>query len=217
MPSIVICDDHRLFSEAVSLVLVGRGHCVMACTTDPVHGVAAVRRHTPDLYLTDVRFPRGDGIDSMAHALAASPSTRAVVLTGLTDQAVRNRARRAGASGFVTKDGSMDRILAAIDTVAAGGIFFDDAPPPAVALAGGPRRDERLRFLTAREREVLDRMVRGESTASMAAAMGIAYPTARTHIQNVLTKLGVHSKLEAVALAVDMRARPDEAPLAGQG
>lgn len=201
MASIVICDDHRLFAETVALVLAGRGHEVVGCTTRPGDGVAAARHHAPDLYLTDVRFPRADGIQGLAQVLAASPSTRGLVLTGWADRAVRDRARRAGASGFVGKDGSIERIVTAVDVVAGGGVFFDEPVRVADRPAEGSGRADAQHHLTQRERDTLDRLVRGQSTAVLAREMGVQYSTARTHIQNVLTKLGVHSKLEAVALA----------------
>jgi DNA-binding NarL/FixJ family response regulator len=85
----------------------------------------------------------------------------------------------------------------------------------------GPDDDPARRlalFLTTREREVLARLVRGESTAALAAEMGVTYSTARTHIQNLLTKLGVHSKLEAVAFAIaHALVQPAESEVFGAG
>ncbi len=202
MPSVVICDDHRLFGESLRVVLQVAGYDVRACTQDPEEGAAAVQRHRPDVYLVDLRFGATDGLSGMRAALKSSPGTRSLVLTGFADVEAATSARAAGAAGLVGKDRPIEEILNAINEVAAGrSAFFDPrrgmvAPAPAADSAA----ESLVKYLTAREREVLDRLVQGQDTASLAREMGVTYSTARTHIQNLLTKLGVHSKLQAVAL-----------------
>jgi len=203
MPSVVICDDHRLFGESVRVVLQHAGYDVAACTTNPEDGAAAVRQHQPDVYLMDRRFGALDGVGSLMLALADAPGTRALVLTAFADREAVEAAQAAGAFGLVGKDQPIETILTAVKEVAAGRRAFalprreDASTTPA---HNGPRHDARLRNLTAREREVLERLVQGQDTAGLARDMGVTYSTARTHIQNLLTKLGVHSKLQAVAL-----------------
>lgn len=215
MPSVVICDDHRLFGESVRVVLEHAGYEVPACTTGPDDGTAAVHRYQPDVYLMDRRFAAVDGLSGLKDALAGAPSTRALVLTAFVDRDAVESARAAGAFGLVGKSQPIETILAAVGEVAAGRRVFaaplhDDHSR---AVAGNGVRPEALLWkLTAREREVLERLVQGQDTAGLARDMGVTYSTARTHIQNLLTKLGVHSKLQAVAL---IRALVDEPEMTG--
>ena len=130
------------------------------------------------------------------------------MLTGSADSSVALPAIDAGARGFARKDDDLDRIFQTIKQVHAGEIVTGPAGTRRPWPGAHPRRltnqgQNLARFLTSREREVLERLVRGESTATLARAMEVSYHTARTHIQNVLAKLGVHSKLEAVAFAVN--------------
>lgn len=202
---VVICDDHQIFGDALALLLSDRGYEVLACTADPADGVDAVARLAPDVYVSDLHFPTGDGVAAVEVALAASPSTRVVVLSGADDHTAPARAEAAGASAYVRKDHSAEHVVAAIEAVLRGDVVFDPPGAPRRATGGGngTRRERRdvAAQLTPRELEVLDRLVQGQETARLASEMAIAYSTARTHIQNILTKLGVHSKLEAVAFA----------------
>ena len=106
-------------------------------------------------------------------------------------------------SGFVLKEQSIDRILQALDRVLAGEAVVDSALLRAALRVPAPRRStesQRVRSLTPREREALLRIAGGESTKEIARAMKVSQSTARTHVQNVLTKLGVRSRLQAAAL-----------------
>lgn len=201
MPCVVICDESRVFGEALRFVLEARGWDVAECVSDPGAGVTAVARHQPDLYLVDLQFPEGTG--NLKSALARSPKTHALVLTGVDDPMAPDQARQAGALGLVRKERPIDQILNAIGQAVQGHPVVDQrvgvdpsTQHPSVWSAGV--YDVRL---TPRESEVLSALVDGRSTFQLAENMGITYTTARTHIQSLLNKLGVHSKLEAVALA----------------
>jgi two-component system nitrate/nitrite response regulator NarL len=208
---ILICDDHLLLAEALSAVLRGRGHETLADVTRPEEAVAAVRASQVDVCVMDLGFPGGDGIDGIRRLRRASPSTRVVVLSALDDPAAVEEALAAGASGYVLKGEPTEAVVRVIERVAAGETGIAPAPE-ALATDRGADGSRLGRFLTRREREVLERLVRGQSTTAMAREMGVAYSTVRTHIQNVLTKLGVHSKLAAVTLAAQqglVRLGPD--------
>jgi DNA-binding NarL/FixJ family response regulator len=200
---ILICDDHRLFSDALSSVLTARDWDVVERASDPAHAVAVVARERVDAILMDLNFPEGDtGIRGIESVRASSPDTKVVVLTATSDPALIMRAVQAGADDIVFKDDEIDDITNAIEQVVHGGHRgareVVRRPPPSLRES-----DELLRFLTSREVEVLEHLVHGESGKQIARTLGISYSTARTHIQNVLAKLGVHSRLEAVALAVE--------------
>ena len=194
--TVVICDDHQMFGESLAAVLESRGYEVVACTGDPAAAVAQVRVQQPDIMVMDLGFRDVDGVDVLEAALDASPATRAIVLSGRASPDWPTRARRAGAAACLGKHTEMDRILDAIEAVALGGEVFESPSAPPADDGGS----DLLRMLTQRERQVLDRLVEGQSTETIAAQMAMAHSTARSHIQKVLCKLGVHSRLEAVAL-----------------
>lgn len=204
VPGVVICDDHRVFGQALGAVLHAHGYDVLACASDPESGIEAVALHRPDLYVVDLYFPQGSSLDGLACVPVVSPGTRIVVLSGSSDPEAAGDARQAGASGFVAKDRPIDDILAAIRSIVEGRPVFHgcEREGPTPKSAGARPNESLVRCLTSREREVLDRLVQGQDTASLARGMGVTYSTARTHIQSLITKLGVHSKLEAVALVM---------------
>jgi two-component system nitrate/nitrite response regulator NarL len=205
--NVVICDDHRLFSDALARVLSARAWNIVDCAIDPAHAVAAVARGHVDACLMDLSFPDGDtGIEGIVSVHQASPDTRVVVLTATSDPQLVMRAVQSGADAIVFKDDDIDHIMEVVE----GAHNDRSATPRRVVAPAPPARAPRndgsaslSQFLTEREREVLERLVRGESGKQLARQMGIAYSTARTHIQNILVKLGVHSRLEAVAFAVE--------------
>lgn len=203
---LVLCDDHALLLEALRCALEESGHTVLATSEDPVSCVEAVRAWRPDVCLIDVSFPGADGLQAVPQLLQASPSTRVLVLSGNPGPEVVRDALAAGAVGFLRKDQPVEGIVAALQGVQEGRARVGEVsarvtPRARVPQVGDPRW--LLRFLTDREREVLQRILEGESTEAMAESMGVARSTARTHVQNVLQKLGVHSRLQAAARVVD--------------
>jgi DNA-binding NarL/FixJ family response regulator len=193
----IICDDHAVFAESLSLVLADAGHSVVGVVYSPADALPALRARQPDICLIDLRFPSGTALDWMPRLRAASPRTRFVVLTGFLEQPVLDAGVAAGVRGFAHKGQQAGDILAVLRRVADGEVVADQA-----ALRGGARPRSRAQkiaqFLTPREREVLTRLARGESTQALAKAMGVTRSTARSHVQSVLSKLGVHSQREAV-------------------
>lgn len=197
----VICDDHQMFAESLSCVLRARGHDVVACTSEPGVAIAEVAARRPDILVMDLAFPDADGVDALRASLGASPATRAVVLSGSGNPEWFAHARSAGAAACLVKQGDMDDILDAIAAVATGEQILDWPPEPAPADPQSRSGDDSLlRNLTERERQVLDRLVGGQRTSAIAAEMGMALSTTRTHIQSILYKLGAHSRLEAVSI-----------------
>lgn len=213
---LVICDHHRVFADTLGMVLKKNGHQVVAGSSTPSDGESAVRMHKPHLFITELEFPKENGVPAIVAARGASPRTRIVVLSGSKDPAAGLVAQQAGAHAYLSKRRPLAEILTRLDDVAHGkGSIFDG---PTNGSGQDAKADaDALRYLTTREREVLDRLVQGQDTASLARELGVTYSTARTHIQNLLCKLGVHSKLEAVALAITLLPPPspwsERAPL----
>jgi two-component system, NarL family, nitrate/nitrite response regulator NarL len=206
--NMVICDDHQLFAEALATLLGRRGHHVVAMPPDPAAAVKSVGQGDVDLCVMDLVFPDACGVDGTRRVRNASPATKVVVLTGAADDDTRAAAVEAGACAVVAKNSEASVLLDAIDRAGRG-----EAVLPIDVLNRAMREPADFRdpvalqasFLSQREREVLDLLVDGLDTHCVARRLGITHSTARSHIQNVLTKLGCHSRLEAVALAVRHR------------
>ncbi len=205
---VVICDDHQLFAESLAVVLEGHGYDVVEVTFSPPEAARAVRTHDAPLCIMDMHFPNydGDGVDGARMVRDERPDTAVVMLTASGDPGAFARAISVGVTGFARKDQDVQGVLDTISQVAAGHVaIHPDLLRDAVTTRRLPLSDtERLAsFLTSRERQVLGLLTQGCTTERIAEVMGVAYSTARTHIQNVLAKLGVHSRLEASALAVE--------------
>ena len=207
---IVLCDDHVLLVEALASLLRAAGHTVLTAGS-PDRGTQLVTEHRPDVCVMDVGFPVGSGLEALAKIRKSSPSSRVLMLSAADDAETIATAVDLGAAGYVGKDVGVTDIIRAVERVHDGETVL--GPKVARALA---RRSEvdpddihwLVAFLTRREREVLRRIVMGQGTTEMAKSMGISRSTARTHVQNVLQKLGVHSRLQAVA-AVSRVQEPD--------
>lgn len=197
---VVIIDDHAVFAESLSLVLADAGHSVVGVAFSPADALPVLRTGRPEVCLIDLRFPSSTALDWMGRLRAASPPTSFVVLTGFLEQPVLDAGIRAGVRGFAHKGQQAGDILSVLRRVADGEVVVDQAAPRG-PLRPGTEAQRVAQFLTPREREVLTRLVRGESTQALAKAMGVTRSTARSHVQSVLSKLGVHSQREAVVEA----------------
>ena len=198
---LLIVDDHRMFVDSLvrlldeepDLGVVGFSYTI----ADAIRTIGTLR---PDVVLLDYRVPDGDAPECIAQLREAAPSTRVLVMTGLTDEATLDAARKAGSHGIVTKDRAAQDLVESIRAVAAGGVVTQ-------AATRSPRRaSPRVaadRPLSAREREVLVELAAGRSTEEIASLLAISTVTVRNHIQRILPKLGAHSRLEAVALAIE--------------
>lgn len=200
---LVLGDDQGIFLDALSTVLAQRGYRIGAVARSSAEMIAFVRSQRPDACLIDCSSAADAGIETIARVLDASAGTSVVVLAADPDAEAAARALDAGASGYLHQSRGIDALTSALDRVMRGEIVIDvpDASPArrtraqshALRLAAG---------LTSRERECLAMLVQGLSTAVMVAELGVARTTVRTHLQSVLTKLGVHSRLEAASFAV---------------
>jgi DNA-binding NarL/FixJ family response regulator len=203
---LLICDHHVVFAESLAHLLTARGYDVVGVTHHPDQLLQLLRREPVDVCLLDVVFGDDSIVDRLPALRTASPATHLVVLTAGLGAGLLNAARAAGISGVADKRQPVTEMLQVLDRVVAGEsvIEADRTPPPLDNSARRHGNDaQRLAsFLTPREREVLCGLVRGDDTNKLARSMGIASTTARCHIQNVLTKLGAHSRLEAATSAV---------------
>jgi two-component system nitrate/nitrite response regulator NarL len=203
---LLICDHHVVFAESLAHLLTSRGYDIVGITHHPDQLIEVLRREPVDVCLLDVIFGKDSIVDRLPTLRTASLGTQLVLLTAGVDAELLSAASAAGIRGVADKRQPVTEMLQILDRVVAGEsvIQLETAAPLPVNTVRRHASDAlRLAsFLTLREREVLCGLVRGDDTNKLARSMGIASATARCHIQNVLTKLGVHSRLEAATSAV---------------
>src|SRR5215469_996940 len=193
---LVLCDDNGILCEALASILRARGHSVLAIATSATDSIAAVAENRPDACLLDLRFPDGSGLDIARAIRRSHPDTKIVVLSCVTDPAVMSEAKKIGVAGFLRKDQKPQMLAGALEVISAGGVAFDprSSRQPNGRTRPSPREDM-LRKLTPRERQVLQRIVAGQSTGQMAREMKISMSTLRSHIGSVLNKLDARSQV----------------------
>ena len=197
---VVVCDDHRLFGEALVAVLEQRGHVVVAYVTSPDEALSVVSERPVDVVVMDLRFADESGFPALAVMKETSRATEVVVLTAYADDAMRQDVLRVGARACIDKLVSLNEVVDVIERPSMVGYVGLREP---ARPGGGWPADSPAKFLTSREWEVLKALAQGESTAAMARRLGVGHATARTHVQNLLSKFGVHSRLEAVLFALE--------------
>jgi two-component system nitrate/nitrite response regulator NarL len=199
---VLLCDDHVLFCEALQATLRQQDHDVETAH-HPDDAVDRIGRHCVDAVVMDLGFPDGDAVAAIRKITTSAQRTPVVVLTATVESRALLAAIDAGAVAICSKSQRLTEVVRAIE-----GAHRRGPKPGADTVVQLLRRlqrpdEHRLgNFLTPREFEVLGRLVRGQNTHAIANDLGVSYSTSRTHIQGVLTKLGVHSRLEAAAFAV---------------
>jgi DNA-binding NarL/FixJ family response regulator len=173
-------------------------------------GLEAARRLRPDVVLMDLLMPDLDGIAATAAIKAELPDIEVVALTSFAEESRVTAALEAGASGYVLKDAEADDVAAAIRAAHAGEIHL--APAVAGVLARRVRQGRSVAArpggsLTERERQVLGLVARGFSNKAIAAELSFSEGTARTHVSNILAKLGLASRTQAALYAIEQARR----------
>ena len=208
MIRVVVADDQSIVRTAlVALVSSGADIEVVGQAANGQEAVDLSVRHTPDVVLMDVRMPVMDGIEATRRIRSEVPGTAVLVLTTYDmDEYVFN-AIRAGASGYLLKDGDGDDLVAAIRRSAAGDAVMDPGALRRLLaeFARGPAPDARsselVQRLSSREREVLGLIAQGATNDAIAAHLCIARPTVKTHVGALLTKLQVRDRTQAAVIA----------------
>jgi DNA-binding NarL/FixJ family response regulator len=196
MMRLVICDGNRILSEALAVALETREHELSAvAVTTADECIAAVGSYTPDMCVLDVHLPEtADGLHVIDEIRSRFPDIAVVVAGDASDPGTLAKARKLGITGFLAKSRSVSEVAEALHKIASGQPVFD--PLPHTASRPAPPF-----VLTPREAEVLRRIAAGQHTRQMAHEMNIAVSTLRTYVKNVFAKIGVHSRLEAAAVA----------------
>jgi two-component system, NarL family, response regulator LiaR len=209
---IAIADDHAVVRQGLRTFLELQDEMeVVGEAADGEEAVALVERTAPDVVLLDLVMPRVDGIEAIRRIRERCPETRILVLTSFADDHTVLPAVRAGAAGYLLKDVQPPELAAAIRSVHAGEALL--APSVATMLveqlaaedggSGGAAAREEHGHLTPRELEVLAELARGRANKAIAFDLGVSERTVKTHVSNILGKLGLTDRTQAAVYAVE--------------
>ena len=204
MRSVVVVDDAELFREALRAVFTQEGFDVVGVAADAMKGIDLAREHESDIVMLDLLMPGMSGLEVVGSIIKASPRSRVVLLTASESAEDLLAAVKAGASGYLRKDTPLPRLVVAMNDVIEGGAAVSPAMGGKLfsALrdllrhqgASAGRRTE----LTGRELEILTLVGEGQTSREIASKLYISENTVRNHVRNILDKLGMKSRFEAV-------------------
>lgn len=204
---VFVVDDHPMIRQGLAAMIQGERELEFAGEAadgaDALHQIPAAR---PDVVLMDLMMPRMDGFAAIQELRAGLPATRFIVLTSLLDATHIKRAIDAGASGYLLKSASAQELVTVIRTARSGARVM--SPEATDALVAAARSPSPGGDLTQRERELLVLMTRGLNNKEIASELAIALPTVKFHITNILAKLHVENRTEAVLEALKHRLVP---------
>ncbi|MEV0661274.1 response regulator [Actinomadura luteofluorescens] len=207
---VLIVDDHALFAEALAARL-GREPdlVILPIAADVRRALALTAAERPRVLVLDMTLDTENGLDVLERVRKRYPHVRVVMLTAMSDVDAMVRAVRTGAVGWVEKTESADLVARVIRSAARqGGWIPPDVLGEVLRRLTDGGGDGLIAELTPREREVLQCMVDGLGRAEIAERLGLSANTVRTHTQNLLAKLDLHSALEAITLAMRAGMRP---------
>ncbi len=205
--TVLLADDHRIFRDGLRPLLSAQDDfTVVGEAEDGLQALELARELAPDIALLDVSMPGLNGLEVTRRLAREAPGTRAVILSMHSDRRFVLEALRAGARGYLLKDTGFAELLAALRAVAAGRIHLgagvsEQVVRDWVGLAGG-RRGQRLRLLSAREREVLQLLAEGLATKEIADRLNLSPKTVESHRKSVMDKLDIHSIAELTRYAI---------------
>lgn len=204
---VLFVEDHQLLAEALAALLAREPDIEVVGVAGTVAQAKVMARDRVDVVLMDYRLPDGTGAEATRAIKARWPVARVVMLTAVKDDETVLESIQAGADGYLTKDRAADDVVQAVRSAYAGETLLPRSVIVEIArrVAGRERGADDRRMvepLTPRELEVLRALTDGLSTPEICERLYIAPNTLRTHVQNIMGKLRVHSKLEAVAYAL---------------
>jgi DNA-binding NarL/FixJ family response regulator len=202
---VMLVDDHQVVRRGLRGFLELLPDIeVIGEAEDGEQAVSLVDRLVPDVVLMDLLMPRMDGLTAIATIKQARPDVEIVAVTSFIEEEKVTAALEAGASGYLLKDADAEEVAAAIRAARAGEVHLDPAVARLLAQRMRTRKlEEPVEPLTQREQEVLAQLARGASNKEIAYELAITERTARTHVSNILGKLGLASRTQAALYAVE--------------
>jgi DNA-binding NarL/FixJ family response regulator len=202
---VLIADDHPLFRDGLTALLHDGNDTELAgMATSGAEAVDLAREVQPDVVIMDLHMPRMNGIEATRRIVADSPHVAVLVLTMLDDDASIFAALRAGARGYLLKGADREQIRRAIHAAAHGEIIFGaDLAARMLGYFTSSLAPPVFPQLTDREREILELVAQGRANPAIAARLGLSEKTIRNHVSNILTKLQVADRAQAIIQARD--------------
>jgi DNA-binding NarL/FixJ family response regulator len=200
---LLVVADQPLFTEGIISALMRRGCEVIGRATSGAEAIEMVRTEPPDIVLLDTALSDGDAVSVGRTIMEASPDTKVIAFVDSRDIDIQRTAVAAGFHGVLTKDCSGGRVVGSVLLIAADHVVIPQETRLVLNLAERePEAPEVISArLTDREREILSMLASGMATEQIALALTLSPNTVRSHVQNIRTKLKVHSRLEAVLFA----------------
>ena len=205
---VMVVDDHPLWRDAVERDLAEAGLDVVAVAADGREALARFPAARPDVVVLDLQIPAPDGVAVTAEVVRQDPSVRVLVLSASGEQADVLAAVKAGATGYLVKSASREELLAAVHRVAQGDPVFTAGLAGLVLgeyqrISEAPTSDPAEPRLTERETEVLRMVAKGLSYRQIAERLVLSHRTVQNHVQNILTKLQMHNRVELTRYAIE--------------
>jgi two-component system, NarL family, response regulator DevR len=207
---VLVVDDHEILAASVAQVLGQEDDLLPVGTaTSLAEARTLITQALPDVVLLDHRLPDGDGIAAIPELKALHPRAAYVVLTASTADHVLVAAIEAGATGFLSKTRSLDEVRSAVRAAHSGEAVISPELLARLLPRLNRRRDPTRAELTERELEVLALLAEGLTNSEIASRLVVSVHTVRNHVANLSAKLGAHSKLEALSIAIRQGLLPD--------
>jgi DNA-binding NarL/FixJ family response regulator len=207
--NILLADDHQLMRQGLAALLSKEPELqIIGDASDGRTAVTLAKQHSPDIVLMDITMPDLNGIEATRQITAASPRTRVIGLSAHTDLRNAGEMLRAGAKGYLIKDGVIDEIIVAIKSVMAGNIYLSPKVAGVLKYNDPNNTDPNVKTVTAfvrlspREREVLQLMAEGRATKEIAADLKVSVKTVETHRRQIMEKLNLFSVAELTKYAI---------------
>ncbi|MBT2687176.1 response regulator transcription factor [Bacillus sp. ISL-47] len=215
---IVIIDDHQLFREGVKRILdFERSFDVVAEGDDGTEAISLVEEYNPDVIIMDINMPNVNGVEATRQLIEKHPESKVIILSIHDDENYVTHALKTGASGYLLKEMDADALVEAVKVVAEGGSYLhpkvthnlvNEYRRLATVSAGGggsysqPEIRRPLHLLTRRECEVLQLLADGKSNRGIGEALYISEKTVKNHVSNILQKMNVNDRTQAVVVAI---------------
>jgi DNA-binding NarL/FixJ family response regulator len=199
---VVIADDHAVMREGLAALLAGAGIEVIGTAGNGREAVRIARELTPDVVVMDISMPELNGVEAAREIRVRAPSVRIVMLSMHANREHVHQALAAGAEGYVLKEAAATEVVAAVRAVAAGRRYLSPAMESAMLEAGGSTARGPVESLSTRERQVLQLVVEGKSSAEIARTVHLSPKTVETYRSRLMKKLGVADVTALVKFAV---------------